>query len=321
MTKVKVDHKSETKPVSKSTTPAQPPRDAKLEKEYQEVVNGVADVIKAGENLLIGQYWELGVAFHKYQQFKDRTKYGAAEASKFIEDLAKAGAEVAMSTLYFARSVREHYPRLSDLQACAKRGLRVTHLKMLFPLEGDERTRLEAKMVRDDGTVISTRDLHKLVSDMRNKAAQKRIAAVTKESPPPTPAASSSKNRPKAAEGEESAWFNTEDTESQVHQEPAKAPDKGAPVPAAAKTSSTIKSFTKSPISVFCQVDKLCFKLLEKLPDAFIAVREMNQIGYDNDQAHKKAKDARKDCLAQLKNCLEVGQKLVDEIKAASSDE
>ena len=311
---------SEIAPSNKAAQALASPKD---QARYREFINETVAIVRQGEAANVERYWDLGITYKKFLEFSERTG-GAFNHAQFIADLAQAGYEVGSSTLYFARKIADKYLIREKLVANCERGLTIGHLKALLSLDEQSCTKVEAQLVLADGTLLSTRELQKLVEEQRRLASQAKLETAMADDKPaakPKKGGPLPKDNP-AVEGAEDLFAGVDgDTQVGFADEPKlTTPEKGEKPEAAGATGGKPGSFTKSPISVFSKLDKDGYRLLEQIADGLIAVKEMTKIGYDSDKAHAAAKAKLKDARATLANLIEPVQKLLEEIKDLGDD-
>jgi len=264
---------------------------------YTDIVAAMVGLYQSAQLANLQRYHTLGGLFAEFQSKVAADKTAALTIDHLVADLQAAGAfpdiEDPRRFLYWARAVYESFPDIAVLEKLAVRGFTVSHAKLLYALPSKSREVVETIIFSNPDELPSTRELTDIIDALKKKEADDR-AAITQDAvdtiddggPRQVPLPQADRNVEFVAEDDDEAIPATGDEA---------IPDAGpsdTPVPDGANPSSAgSKTYTKAPLAVMKDCDKVLTKLRDKLTDVAIMVREYQQIGYNNDTYDRKVLD------------------------------
>jgi hypothetical protein len=278
---------------------------------YQRLLDKAVASYRNAQGASLVWAWELGEMFVDFEN-TIVTKTAGRTIDVLIKDLDDRGiADIGQSTLYFSKRVFLKYPKASLVDMAAA-GCGTGILKLLFGLENESKLleMVNAKLIREDGTMISTRDLGKLITESRQAAAiatSQEAAATT-----PTPRAEKeARSSPQSHTVE-----HADDT-------PVEAPAAGTSpaAPAAAgkpddgktgtRGATPVKTYSMSPQKALKTTDNAATKLISSLGDVIIAATEITKIGFD----HEPTKNTVRQLLASTTTAVAELLKALPDVK------
>ncbi len=255
------------------------------ERRYQTLLTKIKDSCASIEKQNLKRYHKIGQLFSEFVAGLDSNRYGDATVEKLAADLTENGvlAEVRdpRRFLYWAKNVFDAYPEFANLEELAGRGFTVSHAKRLFSLSPEVREEVERAMIQD-GRIVSTRDLDELVQSINQRRIGEASAEAAEEARTEREAADAEPTEEEGEEAGEIVEGAPTDAAEATEEGEAAAPATGAP----AARERTIAS----PAKVIKTIDKALTRANMGIPDAFIVMRESQQIGFDSDRAEENYK-------------------------------
>ncbi len=278
------------------------------DKTYKALLDKFATAVRGGEADNLRRYHGIGELFSEFMDGVPRNTYGERTVDQLSEDLSDRGLldgiKDAKRFLYWAKSIYDDYSNVDDLMALAEHGFTVTHAKSLFVLSDGLRAKIMAKLAKEDGTIISTRELDALIKEEVRDKAVTEIAKVSGPKAEPT------SGFPPAEEGEGPVAGTPE--EAKAAPEAKKPDEKGAP----ARVERAEPIAIPHPLKTLSSMEKLISRAIIEVPDVLIVLKEVQKRGFDSDNAQKKFREHVANLKSALQAVIEPLQILLEETKS-----
>jgi hypothetical protein len=264
--------------------------------EVQALVERTVAVLRKGQADLLDHYWQVGACFAKFLTLAAKGGAGTVTVRDFAAALTRAGQECAPSTLHLAKRIHDTYDRAA-LPGMVARGLSVTALKALLPLEEGLRAKVEEKL---EAAPLSTRDLRAVIRAERGEAAaatfqgaplwydgeatdagaQDEDAAADAARAVRAGAAYQINADPRVAPSPEEIYAEDSPGPRNI----GAAPQAGA-IPARART--VVHEYSRPPLPAIKAANGAAEKFADQLPGLWRTLDEVSQVGWDSDRARE----------------------------------
>ena len=159
---------------------------------YDGLVSQAADIQKSSERSQLRAYWTLGDLVVAFQLQKKSGFFPNQTIETLAGDLQARGAMAGVGNptryLYWAKTFHERY-KADKIDQFAEQGVTLTHVKLLSRQDDRTAEEVQAKLFREDGKIVSTREAKELVLKaergqmVKNVEASKEAAAGFNQSP------------------------------------------------------------------------------------------------------------------------------------------
>ncbi len=294
------------------------------ERRYQTLIAKLAERCSNNNKVNLKLYHGYGEIFAEFLNGLSADKYGSASVDQLAQDLCAKGAVpsgiAAEPTslkryLYWSKSIYDSYPDFHRLEELSDLGFTVTHAKKLFSLSRELREVVESRMIVD-GRVVSTRQFEAIVDEVSqraiadNSAAAAQAAAAARTAPAEAAAAPAEDVAEDGADGDDEGGTDNEPGPAEVA---AAAPAQNTAAPQTGRPTNPAQEIA-NPIKVIKETEKAVTRANAKLPDAFIAVRQIGQTGFDSEAAHSRYLEQLRNTRTAVQAFLEPAQELLRNI-------
>lgn len=283
-----------------------------------DVFEDVLAVIRSAQEANLTFAWRLGkILDQALDSYDDR--YGRGIARELVRRLNECNCDIKLSSLYAYRTIFRTYDE-TEIPALVERGITQTHAQTLAALPTEVRQEAEEKLHREDGTVLSTRELKRMVDDLKKDHARETSQEVAERSaearasgdrlvlePTRTSAqAEENDDMPPPRSTTAQSDTTTNDTERSGNAELTKQ-----------SAEQTTRSFTQPPLRTVKTADNTAIKMLAQASQLLVALDEANRIGFDSDRSLQSFIDAAESLDASLASYHKVLPELRERIRSA----
>lgn len=278
-----------------------------IEVSYDQIKVEAANQLRAIELSSLDKYWKIGEVVEVFCRNASRNKYGERTIVTLATDLRELGLleDVADPTrfLYWAKSIKEAYTK-EALASMVDSGYTVYHAKLLLSLDPEQRAKIGDQIFEEDGTICSGAKLKSIVmstlrADMR-VAAEEAVKAVTAE---------------EVKLPEKSETPVSPDTPGNPEL-PTPTPEPRAEAAAHTESSPSAADTPPNTLKTLRQVEKSATKILATIPDVFIAIRTVQQTGFDSERAQNNYNRTLAEMKTALRDILDPIQEVLREIES-----
>jgi hypothetical protein len=260
--------------------------------EVKTLVERTLAVLRKGQADLLDHYWQVGACFARFLNLAARGGAGTVTVRDFAAALTRAGQDCSPSTLHLAKKIHDTYDRAA-LPGMVARGLSVTHLKSLLPLDETVRAKVEERM---QATPLSSRDLRAVIREERGEAAATRFQAAptwydgeaTDSGDLDEDAAADAARAIRAGGAMRIATDpRVAPPEDEIYSEDSPGPRNigpgPGPVPARART--VVHEYSRPPLPAIKSATNAAEKFADQLPALWRTLDEVSRVGWDSDKA------------------------------------
>ncbi len=296
--------------------------------EYRGYIAQAVDLTRSLARNEIEWYWRIGEIFSAFSAAQETRKVGQRTVDHFAADLKQEGFLIGVSTLFNAKAIFNSY-KFVAIADMVSRGMRIGHLKLLMPFEGDNLDKLRQEMVLPDGSLMTVEALASKINELKRLSSSTTNKAIVEGKEVKA-------TRPAKAPNDDEILFGGDDTVTPSEDKdffgdtPAPGTATAEPAPEAPKNDdgktasrglTPQKEFSvKSPLKALRDVDSAATRLSSVLGDAWLTVAEASKVGFDGGKARENFQTQLANAKAALQEVLEPATKLLEAIKQAEGD-
>jgi hypothetical protein len=289
--------------------------------DYQALVGETVACLRRGQSDLLEHYWTLGELYTRFLTGVENRAFGDLDAKSFVQSLQEQGLEIGVANLQQAKRIHDHYQR-EALPGLVARGLTVSHLKALLPMDEALRGQVEERIRREDGSVCSTRAMQEVIRATRVEAIADKVRS----------AAAGLGEEETIAEADSAP---ADEADQAVHDEldrdpagerPAAREAAGAARTAVARPGAGGRgagaptASGRPPLPIIKAINSAAEKFADQLPELWRALTAVQKTGWDSDRQRDNFRVQAELLCSVMEGMQSIAPQAIAKLRAALDD-